>query len=149
MEVKIKNTKSISENPIPRISKILFRTLLLVILTFLFICIFWGFLKGLIIGGILVIIWIIGLIAVMVLHSSRSTQCAVCNRPTVNFGNGKPSRSEKKWLASDIDTKKRAEEGRGNQCDECGRIYCSNCEIPDLVCECGSKYFRTVRTLYY
>lgn len=88
-------------------------------------------------------------IALALARSRRSGKCEICKRPLVNLGRGSPG-AESLGIGTMFSSNGLREglEGPGDECEKCGRIYCTNCAQFDMVCTCGSTAFRTVRLRY-
>lgn len=98
---------------------------------------------------IIIAVLVVVVIAVGLVRSVRSSKCERCNSPLVNLGRGSPS-AESLGIGTmfSADGVMNGTEGPGDQCERCGRIYCTHCAEFDMVCTCGSKAFRTVRLRY-
>lgn len=75
-------------------------------------------------------------------------QCEICSRRVQNLGRGIPPSLGLEATVLNVKAMKQGVEGPGDECERCGRIYCTNCAIEDMECICGSKNFRIVRLRY-
>jgi hypothetical protein len=84
-----------------------------------------------------------------VVRLKRSLTCEICGRPLINLRGGSQY-AESLNIGTFMSTEgmKRGDEGPGDECQRCGRIYCTNCAQIDMICVCGSESFRTVRLRY-
>lgn len=111
-----------------------------------FIGLWLGGLVGLLIG---MSIACIGLYWFFFVHGRRATCCEICGRPFTNLGRGTPlANSMNIGTFMSVSAMRAGLEGPGDECQRCGRIYCTNCAKIDMICVCGSKNFRTGRLRY-
>lgn len=98
---------------------------------------------------VVVIVLLVILIVLWLARSVRGSSCEICKRPLVNLGRGS-SAAESLGMGTMFSSEGLREglEGPGDECEKCGRIYCSTCAQYDMVCPCGSTAFRTVRLRY-
>jgi hypothetical protein len=74
--------------------------------------------------------------------------CTVCGRPVQNLGQGGELLTGSSSVIFDSSALIAGLEGPGDECQRCGRIYCTKCARTDAECVCGSKTFRVVRLRY-
>lgn len=75
-------------------------------------------------------------------------RCEICKRPVFNLGKGAAGSFGYSGTILDVSAMKQGLEGPGDECQHCGRIYCTRCARTDTTCVCGSKIFRVVRLRY-
>jgi len=98
-------------------------------------------------GGMLIAC--LGLSWFFFVHGRRGSYCEVCGRPLINLGRGTPlANSMNIGTFVSVKGMRCGYEGPGDECQRCGRIYCTNCAQVDMSCVCGSRSFRTVRLRY-
>ncbi len=101
-----------------------------------------GFVIGLAVGSI-------GLIWFFFFRGRRGLACEICSRPVTNLGRGTPlGNALNMGTFFDTNSLRQGSEGPGDECQRCGRIYCTTCAQVGMTCRCGSKDFRTVRLKY-
>lgn len=83
------------------------------------------------------------------IYGKRGMRCQNCGRPVINLGRGSPlADSMNMGTFISVSAMRTGQEGPGDECRRCGRIYCTNCTQIDMTCICGSRNFRTVRLRY-
>lgn len=109
---------------------------------------------GLILGGgtglfVGLVVSCVGLAWFFFGRGRRGLICEICGRPVLNLGRGTPfAETLNIGTFMSVEGMKQGYEGPGDECQRCGRIYCTNCAQIDMTCVCGSKNFRTVRLRY-
>jgi len=114
-----------------------------------FIGLFLGGGIGLLIGMLVSCIGWIWFFLIRDRRALRGMRCERCDRPVINLGRG-TSFAEESNIGTFFNAERMSQgyEGPGDECLQCGRIYCTNCAEMDMTCVCGSKSFRTVRLRY-
>ncbi len=91
----------------------------------------------------------IGWIWFFFIHGRHGIRCEICGRPVINLGRGTPfANTLNIGTFMSVEGMRQGYEGPGDECQRCGRIYCTDCAQIDMTCVCGSKDFRTVRLRY-
>jgi hypothetical protein len=102
-----------------------------------------GAFSGLIAGTIIAIVGLRWFFFVKGAHVSR---CASCGR-SLRTGDANTTFSRQGVMIATTDLMS-GREGPGHQCLSCARTYCSDCDFPGLMCECGANRLRLVRLIY-
>jgi len=83
----------------------------------------------------------IGWVWFFFIYGRRKSHCARCGRPLLNLGRSA-------FGAMRTHDAMMGLERLGDECQSCGRIYCSYCAGIDTTCVCGSSAFHTIRLHY-
>ena len=83
-------------------------------------------------------------------HRAAVSRCVVCDRTIINMGRGLGHDRDHEFPGAMFSTTEMmaGNEGPGDECPRCGRVFCTLDARDDAICPCGSTRFRTVRLRY-